>query len=47
MPTLIRFVIVILMLAGLAYAGAFALVYFVELPSQEVVHPVAKDRFAD
>lgn len=34
MPTLIRLIIVLLFLAGLAYAGMFALVAFVE-PTQK------------
>lgn len=46
MPTLIRFVIVLLFLAGLAYAGMFALTVFVEPREKDVsIRVPARDLF--
>lgn len=36
MPTLIRFIIVLLFLGGLAFGGMIALIVLVEPPSEEV-----------
>lgn len=36
MPTLIRFLIVLLFLGGLAFGGMIALIAFVDPPSEEV-----------
>ena len=46
MPTLIRFLIVVLFLTGLAYAAMFALTVFVEPREKEVSDRVpARDLF--
>lgn len=46
MPTIVRFLIFCVVMVGLFYAGAFAVVTFFEPPSSEVVHKVPRDRFA-
>lgn len=44
MPTLIRLIVVLLFLAGLAYAGMFALVAFVEPTQKEqTIHIPTRD----
>ncbi|UJQ93837.1 histidine kinase [Mariluticola halotolerans] len=48
MPTLIRFLIVLLFLAGLGYGAMFALATFVEPHDKEVTMRVpARDLFGD
>jgi hypothetical protein len=39
-PSLIRFLIVIAVLAGLAYAGLYALANFVELKPREITETI-------
>ena len=46
MPTLIRLAIFCLVMAGLVYAAAFGVVWFLDPPANEVVHTVPRDRFA-
>jgi len=46
MPTIVRFLVFCVVMVGLVYAGAFAIVTFFEPPSAEVVHSVPRDRFA-
>jgi hypothetical protein len=48
MPTLIRFVIVLLFLAGIAYGAMFALTVFVEPREKEVSQRIpARDLFGE
>jgi len=48
MPSLIRFLIVIIFLAGLGFAGMFALSVFVQPPEKTVTMKVpARDLFGD
>lgn len=47
MPTLIRFFVVLLFLAGLVFAGMFALVSLVEPREKEEVRNVPASRFLD
>lgn len=47
MPTIVRFLIFCVVMVGLVYAGAFAIVVFLEPPSSEVVHAVPRDKFAE
>jgi len=46
MPTLIRLIVYIAVLTGLVYAGAFAIVTYLEPPKGEIVTRVPNDRFA-
>ncbi|WP_230530343.1 histidine kinase [Microvirga roseola] len=44
MPTLFRFLLVILVLAGLGYAAMFALAYLVEPDPREMTVPIPSTR---
>lgn len=47
MPTLIRMVFFCLVLVGLVYASAYAIVWFIDPPANEVVNSVPRDKFAN
>ncbi|GGF75526.1 hypothetical protein GCM10007301_39310 [Azorhizobium oxalatiphilum] len=46
MPSLLRFLLVVAILAGLAYAGVFALATMVQPVQRETSFTVPNDRFA-
>jgi len=46
MPTLRRLFFLIVILAGLAYGGAFAIVEYLKPPKGEITSRVPNDRFA-
>ncbi len=45
MPTLTRFLIILLLLGAVAYGTMFTLVNFVDPATREMGHPIAKERF--
>jgi len=45
MPTLTRFLIIVLILGGIAYGAMFSLVAFTEPASRQMSHPISDDRF--
>ena len=46
MPSLFRFLLIVLVLAGLVYGGMFALVTFVEPVPRDMSQPVPASKFA-
>ena len=46
MPSLIRFLVVVALLAGLAYAGLWALANLVEPQPREMTETIPRDRIA-
>ena len=45
MPTLTRFLLILTVLAAIAYGTMFALVSFIDPATREMSHPIAKERF--
>ena len=45
MPSLLRFLLLVAVLAGLGAAAIFALATFVEPQTREIVVPLPRDRF--
>lgn len=45
MPSLFRFLVVVAILGGLAYAGVFALANYVDLKPREITVTVPPDKF--
>ncbi len=45
MPTLTRYLIILLFLGAAAYGTMFALVNFIDPATREMGHPIANERF--